>query len=221
MTDLIFEIFRLVMEPTYQTVVMVFWTVFFALLMGMPIGVMLCVTSDNGIYPKPIFNKCLNMFINLFRSFPFLILMILVFPLARFIVGESIGTKASIVPLAVATTPFIARIIQNALQDVPWDIVQTAKIIGSTNWQIVRKVLIPEALPSIVSGVTLTVIAVIGNSAMAGAIGGGGLGDLAIRYGYHRFRSDIMFGAVMIIILLVVLVQWFGNKIVKKIISAR
>jgi D-methionine transport system permease protein len=147
--------------------------------------------------------------------------MILVFPLAHFIVGESIGTKASIVPLAIATAPFVARIIENALMEIDPQVIQASKVMGSSNWQIIYKVLIPESLPSIVSGITLTIIAVIGNSAMAGAIGGGGLGDLAIRYGYHRYRVDVMTGAVITIIILVITVQYFGTKISQKIIDKR
>ncbi|MDR3290079.1 MAG: ABC transporter permease [Rickettsiales bacterium] len=211
----------LVLLPTGQTIFMVTFTVIFALLMGIPIGILLNITAPDGIAPKPKLHKSIGIFINLFRSFPFLILMILVFPIARFIVGVSTGTLASIVPLAIATTPFMARIIQNSLQEISPDVIQAAKVMGSTNWQIIYKVLIPESLPSMVSGITLTIIAVIGNSAMAGAIGGGGLGDLAIRYGYHRFRTDVMFLSVIVIIMLVAMVQWIGTTITKKMLNKR
>jgi D-methionine transport system permease protein len=200
---------------------MVFFTIIFALIIGTPVGIFLNITSKDGIFPLPKVNKIVNGVINIFRSFPFLILMILVFPLSRFMVGASTGTKASIVPLAIATAPFLARIIENSLKEVDKDLIQAAKIMGSTNWQIIYKVLLPEALPSLVSGITLTLIAIVGNSAMAGAIGGGGLGDLAIRYGYHRFRTDVLTVSVIVIILIVSTIQIVGNCIFNKIIKRR
>ena len=142
-------------------------------------------------------------------------------PLSRIILGTAIGTKATIIPLSIAAAPFVARVIESAIREVDPGVVQAAKAMGSTNWQIVYKVLIPEAMPSLVSGITLTIINLIGYSAMAGAIGGGGLGDLAIRYGYQRFRSDIMIITVVIIILLVEIIQLVGNKIAAKMISKR
>ncbi len=157
------------------------------------------------------------------RSFPFIILMILLFPLSRLLIGTSIGTTATIVPLSIAAAPFVARVIETALKEVdPGGVVQAARAMGSTNFQIVRKVLIPEALPSLVSGITLTIINLIGYSAMAGAIGGGGgLGDLAIRYGYQRFRGDIMVVAVVVILVLVEVIQVIGNKISAKLLARR
>ena len=166
-------------------------------------------------------NNVLGRIVNVLRSFPFIILMILLFPLSRLLIGTSIGTTATIVPLSIAAAPFVARVIETALKEVDPGVVQAARAMGSTNFQIVRKVLIPEALPSLVSGVTLTIINLIGYSAMAGAIGGGGLGDLAIRYGYQRFRGDIMFVAVVIILVLVEIVQVIGNKISAKLIARR
>jgi D-methionine transport system permease protein len=221
MLETILKVFDMVLVPAYQTIMMVSWTTIFGLMLGLPVGVLLNITSPNGLSPKPKFNAVVSVIINLFRSFPFLILMILVFPLARIIVGESTGTKATIVPLAIATAPFIARIIENSLQEIDPQVIQAAKVMGSTNWQIIYKVMLPEAKPSIIAGLTLTIIAVIGNSAMAGAIGGGGLGDLAIRYGYHRYKIDVMIGAVLVIILLVAIVQFTGTKIVKRIIAKR
>ena len=147
------------------------------------------------------------------RSFPFIILMILLFPLSRVLIGTSIGTSAAILPLSIAAAPFVARIIETALKEVDTGVVQAARSMGSTNMQIISKVLLPEALPSLVSGITLTIINLIGYSAMAGAIGGGGLGDLAIRYGYQRFRTDIMIASVIIILLFVEIIQFTGSKI--------
>ena len=158
---------------------------------------------------------------NVLRSFPFIILMIVLFPLSRIIVGTSIGTAATIVPLSIAAAPFVARIIESALNEVNPELIQAAKAMGSTNMQIITKVLIPEALPALVDGITLTIINLIGYSAMAGAVGGGGLGDLAIRYGYQRFRTEIMIAAVVVILVLVELIQHVGTKISTKLMSYR
>ena len=147
--------------------------------------------------------------------------MILIFPLSRIIIGTSIGTSASIIPLSIAAAPFVARIIETALKEVDPGLVQAARAIGSTKLQIIFKVLIPEALPSLVAGVTLTIINIIGYSAMAGAIGGGGLGDLAIRYGYQRFRTDIMIASVLVILVLVELIQFFGSRISNSLMKKR
>ena len=211
----------LVGNATVETLVMVALSTVFSLALGFPLGIVLCVTDPAGITPKPVLNQVISRIVNVLRSFPFIILMILLFPLSRIIVGTSIGTVATIVPLSIAAAPFVARVIETALKEVDPGVVQAARAMGSTNFQIVRKVLIPEALPSLVSGVTLTIINLIGYSAMAGAIGGGGLGDLAIRYGYQRFRGDIMFVAVVIILVLVEIVQVIGNKISAKLIARR
>jgi D-methionine transport system permease protein len=203
---------------------MVFFSTLFSLLLGLPLGILLSVTSEEqqgGIIPHPVLNNVLGRIVNVLRSFPFIILMILLFPLSRLLIGTSIGTAATIVPLSIAAAPFVARVIESALKEVDPGVVQAARAMGSTNWQIVRKVLLPEAMPSLVSGITLTIINLIGYSAMAGAIGGGGLGDLAIRYGYQRFRGDIMFVSVVVILVLVEIIQVVGNKISAKLISKR
>jgi len=147
------------------------------------------------------------------RSFPFIILMILLFPLSRLIIGTSIGTAATVVPLSIAAAPFAARVIESALLEIDRGVIQAAIAMGSSTAEIIFKVMIPEALPPLVAGITLTVINLIGYSAMAGAIGGGGLGDLAIRYGYQRFRSDIMLAAVIVILVMVELIQFVGTRI--------
>ena len=207
-----------------ETLSMVFFSTLFSLILGLPLGILLSATSgedQGGIIPHPVLNNVLGRIVNVLRSFPFIILMILLFPLSRLLIGTSIGTTATIVPLSIAAAPFVARVIETALKEVDPGVVQAARAMGSTNFQIVRKVLIPEALPSLVSGVTLTIINLIGYSAMAGAIGGGGLGDLAIRYGYQRFRGDIMFIAVVIILVLVEIIQVIGNKISAKLLARR
>lgn len=217
-------IFKLVAESTFQTIEMVFWSTVFSLIMGLPLGVLLHVTDkedQGGIIPKPVLNEILSRIVNILRSFPFLILMIILMPVARFILGTTIGTRASVVSLSIAAAPFVARVIETSLKEVDPGVIQAAKAMGSTNWQIIVKVMLPEALPSLVSGVTLTIINLIGYSAMAGTIGGGGLGDLAIRYGYQRFRSDVMLAAVIVIIVLVELVQFVGNRISSRLLAKR
>ena len=217
-------IFKLVAESTLQTIEMVFWSTVFSLIMGLPLGVLLHVTDkedQGGIIPKPVLNEILSRIVNILRSFPFLILMIILMPVARFILGTTIGTRASVVSLSIAAAPFVARVIETSLKEVDPGVIQAAKAMGSTNWQIIVKVMLPEALPSLVSGVTLTIINLIGYSAMAGTIGGGGLGDLAIRYGYQRFRSDVMLAAVIVIIVLVEVVQFIGNKLSSRLLAKR
>jgi D-methionine transport system permease protein len=212
---------QMLIEPTLCTVCMTVLSTLFSLIPGFPLGVLLCVTSKGNLMPMPTLNSGLGRFINILRSFPFIILMILVFPLSRMITGTSIGTAAAIVPLSVAAAPFVARVIESALREVDPELILAAKAMGSSRRQIIFKVMIPEAYPAIVNSITLTIINIIGYSAMAGAIGGGGLGDLAIRYGYQRFRTDVMVGAVLIIIVIVELTQFLGNKISDNILKQR
>ncbi len=217
-------IWTLIFQSTLQTLQMVFFSTIFSILLGLPLGILLCVTrpeEHGGIMPKPVLNSILDKIVNVLRSFPFIILMIILFPLSRLLVGTTIGTTATIVPLSIAAAPFAARVIETSLKEVDTGVVQAARSMGSTNSQIIFKVMIPEALPSLVSGVTLTIINLVGYSAMAGAIGGGGLGDLAIRYGYQRTRTDVMIVAVVIILVLVELIQFIGNKISAQILSKR
>ncbi len=218
------RLFSLVFESTGETLLMVFFSTIFSLAIGFPIGVLLDVTSseeNGGIFPLPWLNSVLGRIVNVLRSFPFIILMIVLMPLSRFIIGTSIGTVATIVPLSIAAAPFVARIIETSLKEVDPGVIQAARAMGSTNSQIIFKVLIPEALPSLVSGITLTIINIIGYSAMAGAIGGGGLGDLAIRYGYQRFMPSYLVVAVIVILVMVELIQVVGNKIVKSLLAKR
>ncbi|MBO4705936.1 MAG: ABC transporter permease [Spirochaetaceae bacterium] len=216
------QIVSLVGTATLQTLSMVFFSTVFSLILGLPLGILLCVTDPvSGIMPKPILNQILTRIVNVLRSFPFIILMILLFPLARIIVGTSIGTTATIVPLSIAAAPFVARVIESALKEVDPGVVQAARAMGSTNFQIIMKVLLPESMPSLVAGITLTIINLIGYSAMAGAIGGGGLGDLAIRYGYQRFRTDIMVVSVIVILVLVEVIQIIGTKLSSHLLAKR
>ena len=204
------QIFTLVGNATLETLIMVFFSTLFSVILGLPLGILICVTDPvAGIMPKPVLNQVLNRIVDVLRSFPFLILMIILFPLSRLIIGTTIGTTATIVPLSIAAAPFVARIIETALKEIDPGVIQAARAMGSTNMQIILKVLIPEALPSLVDGITLTIINVIGYSAMAGTIGGGGLGDIAVRYGYYRYQTDIM---IVTVILLIVLIQIFQNS---------
>ena len=217
-------IYRLIWQSTLQTLTMVFFSTLFSVILGLPLGIVLGVTSperQGGIKPRPVLNVILSKIVNVLRSFPFIILIIVLFPLSRLIIGTAIGTKATIVPLSIAAAPFVARLVETSLKEVDPGIIQAAKTMGSTNGQIVFKVLLPEALPSLISGLTLTIINLIGYSAMAGAVGGGGLGDLAIRYGYQRFRPDVMAIAVVVILLLVELIQFIGNKISAHMMAKR
>ena len=215
------QILVLVGTSTLQTLVMVALSTLFALLIGFPLGVLLNITNRFGITPRPVFNAVLSRIIDVLRSFPFVILMIVLLPFTRLVLGTAIGTAATIIPLSIAAAPFVARIKETALNEVDPGMIQAARSMGSTNWQIIYKVLIPEAMPSVASGITLTIINLIGYSAMAGTLGGGGLGDLAIRYGYQRFRTGIMLAAVVVIIVLVALIQFAGTKIVNKMMSKR
>lgn len=215
-------ILSLVGPSTLQTLAMVFVSTVFSVILGLPLGILLCVTDPaSGIMPKPVLYQVLTRIVNVLRSFPFMILMILLFPLSRFIVGSSIGTVATMVPLSIAAAPFVARIIETSLKEVDLGVVQAARAMGSTNFQIIVKVLLPEALPSLVSGITLTIINLIGYSAMAGVIGGGGLGDLAIRYGYQRNQPLVMIPAVIIILILVEVIQLIGSKISNNLLARR
>ena len=203
----------LITPSLLETLYMVFFSTIFSLLLGFPIGILLTITESNGIWEKPVLNQILNGITNILRSFPFIILMILVFPISRLIVGSTIGTKATIVPLSIAAAPFVARIIESSLKEVDNGVIEASISMGATVPQIIFRVLIPEAMPSLVMGVTLTIINLVGYSAMAGAIGGGGLGDLAIRFGLYRFQTNIMIVSVVIIIILVQGIQLIGNKI--------
>lgn len=215
------QILTLVGISTLQTLEMVLFSTLFSMLIGFPLGVLLYSTNSMGITPRPILNQVLSRIVNVLRSFPFIILMILLFPLSRLILGTSIGTTATIIPLSIAAAPFVARLVETALLEVDPGMIQAARAMGSTNSQIIYKVLIPESMPSLVSGITLTIINLIGYSAMAGTIGGGGLGDLAIRYGYQRFRPDVMAASVVVIIVMVEVIQFIGTRIANRMLANR
>jgi len=205
----------------WNTIYMVFVSAFFAVLIGMPIGVILTITDKGHIKENLKLYRCLEAVVNIGRSFPFAILLVALIPVTRWIVGTSLGTTAAIVPLTIAAAPFLARLVETSLKEVDRNILEAVIVMGSNTWQIITKVLLPEALPSIVSAMTLTVINLIGYSAMAGLVGGGGLGQVAIQYGYNRFNTFIMITTVILLIILVQCVQWLGGYIVKSINKKR
>lgn len=207
-------VFSMILDSTLETLYMVFFSTLFSLIMGFPIGILLVITKEGNILEKPRLNKILEMIINTLRSFPFIILMICLFPLSRIIVGTTIGSTAAIVPLSISAAPFVARMIEGALNEVDRGLIEASSSMGASNSTIILKVMIPETMPHIIHGITVTVISLIGFSAMAGTIGAGGLGDLAIRFGYQRFKTDIMIYSVIVIILLVQILQSFGNYLV-------
>ena len=200
---------------TWQTVYMSFVSAFFALVIGLPLGVILVLTDTGGLRENKRVYHILDAIINVFRSIPLLILIIMLFPLSRFIVGRSTGTTAVIVPLVISAAPFVARIMEQSLNELDPGVIEAAKSMGVSHYTMVRHVMLPEALPSIVNGVTIVLINLIGYSAIAGAIGGGGLGDLALQFGYYRRDTKALYIAVIIIIALVQIVQISGNAIRK------
>ena len=217
----ILEVLSMLPAATVETIYMVFVSAFFACLMGFPLGIYLYVASPAGLAPRGVLYNILSRIVNLLRSFPFIILMIMLIPFTRFLIKTSIGPSAAIVPLSIAAAPFVARLAESALSEVDLGVITAARAMGSTNLQIIYKVLIPESMPALVSGLALTMINLIGYSAMAGAIGGGGLGNLAIRYGYYRFTTDVMVAAVIVILLLVEAVQLAGTMISRGLLSKR
>jgi D-methionine transport system permease protein len=199
-----------------QTLLMVSVSMAIAIVAGLIIAVVLNATAVDGLYPKPRLNKTLSIVINMFRAIPFIILLVALLPVTRFIVGTTLGTWAAIVPLSANLIPFFARIVQVSLNSVEPGLIEAARAMGCRRWHIVQHVLLPEALPSILGGITVTAIAMIDTSAMAGAVGGGGLGDMAIRYGYERYETQVMFMVIVILIALVSIVQFAGEWLARR-----
>nr|WP_320146678.1 methionine ABC transporter permease [uncultured Anaeromusa sp.] len=211
------QIVEALLLSLWQTVQMVAVSAAIAALLGIPLGVLLLTTDKGHILENLLLNRILGAIVNATRSVPFIILMVAIIPLTRLLVGTSIGTVAAIVPLTLAAIPFVGRLIEGALREVDYGLIEAAQSMGASPWEIIRKVLLPEALPAVVSGLTITVVSLIGFSAMAGVIGGGGLGDLAIRFGYQRFRPDVMAATVVILIIMVQAVQIFGDSLSRKV----
>ena len=214
--------FNNMLIPLWETIYMVAIATAVSLLIGLPIGVLLVVSDSKGVKPNKTLHKILDMIlVNITRSIPFVILMVLLIPLSRMIVHKSYGSIAFIVPLSLGAAPFVARIIEGALKEVDEGLIEASKSMGATTWEIIIKVMIPEALPSLIHGLTLTIISLIGYSAIAGSIGGGGLGNSAVIDGYTRSNPEIMWQATIVIIILVQIIQFIGDRIVKRINNRR
>lgn len=207
----------IILKAFNETVFMTFYSTIFSVILGFILAVILTSSAEDGLRPNKIIYKVLDVIINILRSFPFIILMVFIIPLTRAIVGTSIGKEAAIVPLTFAAAPFVARIIESSLREVDKGVIEAAKSFGASDFQIIFKVMLKEAVPSIVSGLTLTIISIIGYSAMAGTVGGGGLGYLAVSYGYQRFQKDVMIVTVIILIIIVQALQMLGNYLYKKL----
>lgn len=200
----------------WETIVMVALSGAIGSLIGVPAGIYLYLTAPGGVLHSVPVNRSMGAVVNAVRSTPFIILLVAIIPLTRFLTGSSIGTAAAVVPLTIAAAPFVARLVETALREVDSGLVEAAQAMGANTWQIVWKVLLPEALPGIVAGVTITLVSLTGYSAMAGAIGGGGLGDLGIRYGYQRFLPAVMLAVVVVLIVFVQALQSAGDWVVRR-----
>lgn len=211
------RLIELLWDSLGQTLAMVFSSGFIGFALGIPLGVLLHLSKKNGLLENAAFNKTLGIVVNVGRSIPFIILLVALIPVTRFLVGTSIGTAAAVVPLTIGAIPFIARLVEGALLEVPSGLVEAAQAMGAKPLQIIMKVLLPEALPGIINAVTITLVTLVGYSAMAGTVGGGGLGDVGIRYGYQRFDGTVMMITVVILVLLVQIIQSAGDHLVKRV----
>lgn len=211
------ELINLLTSETANTLYMVISSTFLAYLIGIPLGIVIYISGKGSISQNRFINLIFGGVVNIIRSIPFIILLIWIIPITRFIVGTSIGTTASIVPLVFSAAPFIARMVESSLKEVDDGVIEAAKAMGSTPWQIITKVLLPEALPSLIVGATISITTILGYATMAGFVGGGGLGTVAINYGYYRYQNDIMTITVVILVILVIIFQFTGMTIARKI----
>ncbi len=206
-----------ILTALWQTLYMVFWSTLFSVVIGFIPAIILTLTAPDGLRPiRPVY-EILSFLVNVFRSFPFVILLVLVIPFTRLVVGKAIGTTASIVPLTLSAIPFIARIIETSLRETDPGVIEAAKSFGASNWQILWRVYIKESVPRILNGVVLLIISLVGYSAMAGTVGGGGIGDIAIRFGYQQYRTDYLVVCSIILIVFVQLIQMIGNHLYKRL----
>jgi D-methionine transport system permease protein len=210
-------LFELLIKSLWETVLMTLASGAISFVAGLPLGLALVATAKGGIAENLWVNRILGSIVNGFRSVPFIILLVALIPVTRLIVGTALGTWAAIVPLAIAATPYYARIAEVSLREVDRGLIDAVRAMGGNRWTILREVLVPEALPGLVAGFTVTLVTLVGASAMAGAIGAGGLGDLAIRYGYQRFETAVMIAVVIVLIVLVSIIQWGGDRIVARL----
>ncbi|SFC27660.1 methionine ABC transporter permease [Clostridium uliginosum] len=208
---------EIIIKGLNETLIMVFASTIFAVILGFIPAILLTITASDGLKPNKMIYSILDFIVNTLRSFPFLILMVVIMPLTKILVGKTMGTPAAIVPLTIAAAPFVSRVVESALREVDKGVIEAAKAFGASNTQIIFKVMLKEAIPSIMSGITLTIISIVGYSAMAGNLGGGGLGDVAIRYGYQRFETTTMIVTCIILIIVVQALQVLGNYFYKKL----
>ena len=206
-------VWQMLKTGIWESLFMTFTSSFFAYLIGIPLGIFLVVTDKEGIYPIPWFQRILGLIINLLRSVPFIILLIMVLPITRAVVGTTLGAKAVIPPLVIASAPYVARVVEASFKEVDPGVIEAAKSMGSSTLQIIWKVLLPEAKPSLLVGAALSVTTILAYSAMAGFVGGGGLGDIAIKYGYYRYQTEMMFITVAILVIIVQVIQEAGMKL--------
>lgn len=215
------DLWQLMLQATLETLYMVGFSGLFTLAIGLPLGVLLFISRRGGLLPLPRVNAIVGAVVNVGRSLPFLVLLIALIPTTRLIVGTTLGSTAAIVPITIGAVPFFARIVESALDEVAKGRIEAMLSMGGSDWHVVSKVLLPEALPALLAGVTLTVVMLIGFSSLAGVIGGGGLGDLAIRYGYQRFNQPVMIATVVVLIALVQIVQMTGDRLVRSLAHRR
>ncbi len=209
------QIIDMIKTGIWETLYMVFASSAISYLIGIPLGIVLVVTDKDGIYPIPLLQKVLGIVINLLRSVPFMILLIMVLPLTRMIVGTTLGAKAVVPPLVIAAAPYIARMVESSFKEVDAGVIEAAKSMGASTWQIIWKVLLPEAKPSLLVGAAISITTILGYSAMAGFVGGGGLGTIAINYGYYRYQTDMMLVTVAILVIIVQIIQEVGMKLAR------
>lgn len=209
------SIIDLLLKGTWETIVMTFVSGFFGFLIGLPTGVLLFLTRKNQILEQPVLNRSLSVLVNVFRSIPFIILIVWMIPFTRAIVGTSIGVSAALVPLSIGAAPFIARLVENSLLGLPSGLIEAARALGATPFQIVYKVLLPEALPSLINAASITLITLVGYSAMGGAVGAGGLGQVGYQYGYIGYDAVTMNSVLALLVILVFLIQFAGDRLSK------
>lgn len=211
------KLLPLLWSNTIETLYMTFWSSLIAYVVGLPLGVLLVVTRKGGIMPAPTFNAVLGVIINFLRSIPFIIMLAVLFPVTRAVIGTAIGTKSIVFPLIISAFPYIARMVEGSLDEVDHGIIEAAQSMGSTNWQIIYKVLLPEAVPSLVNGAAICVTTILGYTAMASAAGGGGLGSLAIVKGLNVRKFDIMYSASLLLVALVQIITVFGGRLTRRL----
>ncbi len=210
------EIINMIVENFGISIYMVVFSTLFSYLLGLPLGIILVVTAPGGLRPMPVFNQVLGVIVNLLRSIPFLILLFLIMPFTQFVTGSSFGPNATIVPLIVSAAPFVARLIESSFKEIDFGVIEAAQSMGASNWQIITKVMLPESKPSLLVGSAIAATTILGYSAMAGVVGGGGLGDVAIRYGFYRYQKPLMYVCVILLVIITQIIQEAGLRIANK-----